>query len=81
METDFHKKFKALKQLRNTHQIDEPDFDEQVEQLAADTYAHPTIDGWCCACEADIAFAESWLRDTKPEIFKAAQGDREGEKK
>lgn len=56
-DSEFLVKFRKLKQLRNTHQIDEPDFDEQVEQLAADIYTHPTRDGWCCACDADIAFA------------------------
>ena len=70
METKFRKEFKKLKQLRNSHQIGEPEFDERVEQLAANIYAHPTEDGWCCACEADVAFAEVWLRETKPEIFK-----------
>lgn len=42
---------------------------EDVEQLAADHYAHPAGDGWCCACDADIAFAESQLRESKPELF------------
>lgn len=45
-------------------------FIEDVEHLAADTYGHKTIDGWCCACDADIAFAEQYLRETKPELFK-----------
>ncbi len=22
---------------------------------------HKTIDGWCCACDVDQAFAESWV--------------------
>lgn len=56
-DSEFSIKFKALKKLRNSHHIDEPEFDEQVEQLAADIYAHSTRDGWCCACDADIAFA------------------------
>lgn len=43
---------------------------ERLSQAAADVYAHGTEEGWCCACSADIAFAESWLRETKPEIFK-----------
>ena len=45
---------------------------EQVEALAlaaADVYAHGTEDGWCCACSADIAFADSWLRESHPELF------------
>lgn len=62
MDSEFLVSFKRLKQLRNSHQIDEPDFDEQVEQLAANTYAHPTRDGWCCACDADIAFANSSIQ-------------------
>ena len=27
-------------------------------------YAHDSISGWCCACEADIAFALNWIKDT-----------------
>ena len=69
LDSEFLKKFRLLKQLRNSHQMDEPDFDDRVEQLAADTYAHPTREGWCCACDADIAFAAQDVQQ-EPE-FKA----------
>lgn len=59
VDSEFIRKFKELKAKRNNHLIDEPDFDEAVEQLAADTYSHDPIDGYCCACKADIAFMES----------------------
>lgn len=59
IESEFITKLKELKKKRNNHLIDEPDFDEAVEQLAADTYAHNSAEGWCCACEADQAFMES----------------------
>jgi len=58
LESKFVTKFKELKKQRNNHLIDEPEFDEAVEQLAADEYGHTTIDDWCCACEADQAFME-----------------------
>lgn len=49
---------------------------EDLELEAAELYAHDTEDGWCCACEADIAFAKSTLLplilralpEKKPEI-------------
>lgn len=63
IDSEFKKKFRALKQKRNNHLIDEPEFDDAVEQLAANTYAHDTRDGWCCACEADIAFALSSIKE------------------
>jgi hypothetical protein len=60
-ESEFRKRFRELKKQRNNHLIDEPDFDEAVEQLAADTYAHPTEPGYCCACNADKAFLNQQL--------------------
>lgn len=47
---------------------------EALQKIAdrIDEEPHETEPGWCCACGADIAFAESWLRETKPEIFKDA---------
>lgn len=30
-------------------------------------YAHDTREGWCCACDADIAFVMSWIKD-EPEF-------------
>ena len=36
-------------------------FCDEVEQLAADEYGHVTADGWCCACDADMAFLEAEL--------------------
>lgn len=77
IDTKFKKEFRKLKQLRNSHQIDEPEFDELVEQLSAEHYAHKTEDGWCCACEADMAFmystlqAEGW---TPPKDWSANDG-------
>lgn len=38
-------------------------FMDDVEQLAADEYGHPTVDDWCCGCSADQAFAEHKLLD------------------
>lgn len=32
-----------------------PSLIEAIELLAADWYAHPTKDGYCCACDWDIA--------------------------
>lgn len=34
----------------------------------ANTYAHDTREGWCCACEAEIAFALSYIKD-EPEFM------------
>lgn len=34
---------------------------------AAELYAHDARNGWCCACDADIAFAISHLKD-EPEL-------------
>lgn len=65
MDSEFTKEFRKLKQLRNSHQIDEPEFDERVEQLAANLYGHHTAEGWCCACDADIAFLEGQIREAK----------------
>lgn len=58
-DSQFMVKFRELKKQRNNHLIDEPDFDVAVEQLAADEYGHETVNGWCCACEADQAFMEA----------------------
>lgn len=59
LDSNFIVQFRELKKLRNNRHMDEPEFDEKVEQLAADTYAHRTKDGYCCACPADIAFIET----------------------
>jgi hypothetical protein len=65
------------RRLLNKKWVSQSDLIDALELLAADIYAHDTEDGWCCACEIDIAFAEAWLRRTKPEIFKPAkQGDK-----
>lgn len=65
IQSEFTKQVKAKFGRKLTYaQISE------IEQIAADIYEHPTVLGWCCACEADIAFAEHSLRETKPEIFK-----------
>lgn len=34
---------------------------QALETLIVENFAHGTEPGWCCACEADIAFAESRL--------------------
>lgn len=34
-----------------------------IELEAAELYAHDTRDGWCCACDADIAFATKYIQD------------------
>jgi len=31
--------------------------------------SHPREDGWCCACEADIAFLEGRIKDYKAEMI------------
>lgn len=38
-----------------------------LELEAAELYAHDTRDGWCCACEADIAFALDSIKE-EPEF-------------
>jgi hypothetical protein len=38
-------------------------FADDVEHLAADTYAHGVVDGYCCACDIDQAFFEHTLLD------------------
>lgn len=55
-DLNFREEFKKLKDLRNNRFMDEPEFDDLVEQLAADVHAHPTKDGYCCTCDADKAF-------------------------
>jgi hypothetical protein len=34
-----------------THRVTDP--------IPPDTFAHDTVNGWCCACEADIALMET----------------------
>ena len=38
-----------------------------IEQEGAELYAHKTREGWCCACEADMAFAINYIKD-EPEF-------------
>jgi hypothetical protein len=38
-------------------------FMDEVELLAADTYAHEVENGFCCSCSVDIAFMEYSLMD------------------
>jgi len=65
MDSEPYKTFKKKLDkwgVRLTHsQINELSLD------AADVYAHPTRPGWCCACEADIAFAMDYIKD-EPEF-------------
>lgn len=68
LDSDFLTEFRKLKGLRNNRHMDEPEFDVRVEQLAADTYAHKTENGYCCACSADIAFMESQFKEREAEI-------------
>jgi len=78
IESHFIKKFKELKKQRNNHLIDEPDFDEAVEQLAADEYGHNTLNGWCCACEADQAFMEAEI-ERRVKLAPTSQPNKEEE--
>lgn len=66
-DLNFREEFKKLKDLRNNRFMDEPEFDDLVEQLAADVYAHPTKDGYCCACDADIAFMDKKFTEQEVE--------------
>ena len=33
-------------------------------EFGHEVYSHKTADGWCCACDADIAFLEGQLQDS-----------------
>ena len=34
-------------------------------EFGHEVYSHKTADGWCCACEADIAFLEQKIKENK----------------
>lgn len=38
-----------------------------LETLIVEQFSHGTRDGWCCACDADIAFATKYIQD-EPEF-------------
>lgn len=68
---------KARKKIAKKYGLS-PDKVEEIEQIFADIYAHPTRQGWCCACDADIAFATSYLKD-EPEFQALINKVREDE--
>ena len=70
LDSEFRRRFRELKALRNSHQIDEPDFDEAVEQLAADIYGHPTEGGYCCACSYDKTLIASQVTAERERLLK-----------
>lgn len=61
-DSDFIKEFRRLKQLRNSHQIDEPDFDEGVEKLFIDSH-NRLLDGLLEKGPEDYVHTEN--EDTK----------------
>jgi len=51
----------------------------QMEYLLLQEYAHPTEDGYCCACDYDIAVLERQIEETKAQMRDKVAGLEEDE--
>ena len=40
----------------------------QIESKVTDIYAHPSGNGWCCACEYDIAVMRDEIKKAKSKV-------------